>query len=130
MIVTFIKKIWREPLVHFLLIGAALFVFYEQTREPVRMVFKALAVSSLLVLAGCGWMAEQALDHAAGFPASDVILDVKETSDEYEQEKHEERVEELNKDYEEFLRSRDAVGTEDEATEQSVVIQQQNDNND
>ena len=31
---TFIKKIWREPLVHFLLIGAALFVFYEQTREP------------------------------------------------------------------------------------------------
>jgi hypothetical protein len=31
--VTFIRKLWREPLVHFLLIGAALFVFYDQTRE-------------------------------------------------------------------------------------------------
>ena len=30
---TFIRKLWREPLVHFLLIGAALFVFYDQTRE-------------------------------------------------------------------------------------------------
>ena len=28
-----IKKLWREPLVHFLLIGAALFVFYDLTRE-------------------------------------------------------------------------------------------------
>ena len=32
--VTSISKVWREPLVHFLLIGAALFVFYDQTREP------------------------------------------------------------------------------------------------
>jgi hypothetical protein len=31
--VTFIRRVWREPLVHFLLIGAALFVFYDQTRE-------------------------------------------------------------------------------------------------
>ena len=30
---TFFRKLWREPLVHFLLIGAALFVFYDQTRE-------------------------------------------------------------------------------------------------
>ena len=30
---TFIRRVWREPLLHFLLIGAALFVFYEQTRE-------------------------------------------------------------------------------------------------
>jgi len=28
-----IKNLWREPLVHFLLIGAALFVFYDLTRE-------------------------------------------------------------------------------------------------
>ena len=32
--VTSIKKVLREPLLHFLLIGAALFVIYEQTREP------------------------------------------------------------------------------------------------
>jgi len=31
--VTLIRRVWREPLLHFLLIGAALFVFYEQTRE-------------------------------------------------------------------------------------------------
>ena len=31
---TSIKKVLREPLLHFLLIGAALFVIYEQTREP------------------------------------------------------------------------------------------------
>ena len=30
---TLIRRVWREPLLHFLLIGAALFVFYEQTRE-------------------------------------------------------------------------------------------------
>jgi hypothetical protein len=28
-----IKHLWREPLVHFLLIGAALFLFYDLTRE-------------------------------------------------------------------------------------------------
>ena len=30
---TLIRRVWREPLLHFLLIGVALFVFYEQTRE-------------------------------------------------------------------------------------------------
>jgi len=28
-----ISRLWREPLLHFLLIGLALFVFYDQTRE-------------------------------------------------------------------------------------------------
>ncbi len=28
-----IKRLWREPLVHFLLIGAALFSFYGITRD-------------------------------------------------------------------------------------------------
>ncbi|MCK4837736.1 MAG: peptidyl-prolyl cis-trans isomerase [Desulfobulbaceae bacterium] len=28
-----VKKLWREPLIHFLLIGAALFVFYGLTRD-------------------------------------------------------------------------------------------------
>jgi len=28
-----IKHLWREPLLHFLLIGVALFVFYDLTRE-------------------------------------------------------------------------------------------------
>jgi hypothetical protein len=28
-----IKRLWREPLVHFLLIGAAIFMFYGLTRD-------------------------------------------------------------------------------------------------
>lgn len=38
--------------------------------------------------------------------------DVKKTSDEYKQEKHEERVEELNREYEEFLRSQETAETD------------------
>lgn len=94
------------------------------------MVLKATIFSSLFLLAGCGWMGGQVLDNVAGMPASDVISDVKKTSGEYGQEKHEERVEELNREYEEFLRSRDTFGTEEEEAEQSVVIQQPNDNSD
>ena len=48
--------------------------------------------------------------------------DVKETSDKYEQEKHEERVEELNQEYEEFLKSPGKPGTDDDESEQSIVI--------
>jgi hypothetical protein len=48
--------------------------------------------------------------------------DVKKTSDEYEQEKHEERVDELNREYEEFLRSKDEVNTKDEEPAESIVI--------
>ena len=48
--------------------------------------------------------------------------DVKETSDEYEQEKHEERVDQLNKEYEEFLKSQDAAGGDDAESDQSIVI--------
>jgi len=32
--VTLLRKLWREPLLHFLLIGIALFAVYEQIREP------------------------------------------------------------------------------------------------
>jgi len=94
------------------------------------MVFRAIVVSGLLGLAGCGWMAGGVLDQVAGIPVSDVISDVKTTSDEYAQEKHEERVDELSQDYEEFLRSRDTIEGAEKEAEQSIVIQQQNDNND
>jgi hypothetical protein len=44
--VTFIKKLIREPLLHFLLIGAALFVVYEQNREPGREAPNRIVISS------------------------------------------------------------------------------------
>ena len=43
---TFIKKLIREPLLHFLLIGAALFVVYEQNREPGREAPNRIVISS------------------------------------------------------------------------------------
>ena len=94
------------------------------------IVLKTAIVSGPLLLAGCGWMGGALIDNAAGIPVSDMISDVKETADEYGQEKQEERVDELSREYEEFLRSRDTVVTQENATEQSVVIQQQDDSND
>jgi len=41
-----IKSLWREPLVHFLLIGAALFLFYDLTREQGSEAPKRIMVSS------------------------------------------------------------------------------------
>lgn len=41
-----IKNLWREPLVHFLLIGAALFVFYGATREVASEAPNRIVVSS------------------------------------------------------------------------------------
>ncbi len=92
--------------------------------------FKALFGLSFFFLASCSWTRDQVVDHAAGFPASHVISDVKSTSDEYKQEKHEERVEELNSDYEAFLRSQETVAAGEEAAEQSVIIKQENNEND
>ncbi len=41
-----IKKLWREPLVHFLLIGAAMFLFYDLTREQSSEAPNRIVVSS------------------------------------------------------------------------------------
>ncbi len=40
-----IKTLWREPLLHFLLIGAALFVYYDLARVGVSAERPSLAVS-------------------------------------------------------------------------------------
>ena len=58
---TFIRKLWREPLVHFLLIGAALFVFYDQTREqgseaPNRIVMSSGQVEQIAANFKRTWM--------------------------------------------------------------------------
>ena len=78
-----------------------------------------------LLLSSCSWI----VDEAAGFPASHVISGVKETSSEIKEEKHNERVEELNREYEEFLRSRDAPPGNQAEKEQSIVIKQNDDEN-
>ena len=90
----------------------------------------ALIISFLpiyvLMLGGCVWVAEQVVDNAAGFPATELAADIKKTSDDYEEKKHEERVEGLNKEYDEFLRSKEAAVDSDEGAEQSVVIMHDN----
>ena len=58
---TLIRRVWREPLVHFLLIGAALFVFYDQTREqgseaPNRIVMSSGQVEQLAANFKRTWM--------------------------------------------------------------------------
>ena len=45
-----IKRLWREPLVHFLLIGVALFVFYDLTREVSSEALNRTVVNSGHVL--------------------------------------------------------------------------------
>ena len=55
---------------------------------------------------------------------------MKKTSDEYEEERHRERVEELSKDYEEFLRSQETLSDSEETAEQSVIIKRDRDYND
>ena len=56
-----IKNLWREPLVHFLLIGAALFLFYDLTREqgseaPNRIVVNSGQVEQLAANFKRTWM--------------------------------------------------------------------------
>ena len=57
----------------------------------------------------------------------DLVSDVRKTSAEIKEEKHEESVEELNKEYEEFLRSREAADDNQETAEQSIVIRRERD---
>jgi len=59
------KRFWREPLVHFLVIGAALFVFYDLTREqgseaPNRIVVSSGQVEQLAANFERTWMREPA----------------------------------------------------------------------
>ena len=68
---------------------------------------------SIALLSGCAPWVNDAIH---------LTRDVKNTSDKYEQEKHEERVEVLNQEYEEFLKSPGKPGTDDEESEQSIVI--------
>ncbi len=90
-----------------------------------RYALKFATISFCLVLTGCTWLTEQVVDHKAGFPASEIASDVKKTSDEYEEEKHRERVEELSRDYEEFLRSQETLGDSEDTAQQSVIIKRE-----
>ena len=80
-----------------------------------RITAATLSGLSIVLLSGC-----------AELSAMYVARDMKKTSDEHEQVKHEERVEEFNKEYEEILKSREKAGTDDEESEQSIVIMKDN----
>jgi len=77
-----------------------------------RIAAATLSGLSIILLSGCIGLFESVY----------VARDAKKTSDEYEQEKHEERVEDLNKEYEEFVKSQGEAGADDEESEQSIVI--------
>ena len=90
-----------------------------------KTAIRASICLACFLLASCAMF----VDHAAGFPASHVISDVKDTSDEIKEEEHNERVEELNREYEEFLRSREATSASQDKAQQSIVIKQDQDEN-
>ena len=86
----------------------------------VRTAFNVTVCLACVLLVGCSW----AVDQAAGFPASHVIKDVKKTSVEIKEEEHQERVEEIDKEFAEYLRSRDTADDSQEEAEESVVIKE------
>jgi hypothetical protein len=77
---------------------------------------------AFLLLVGCATFRDSAIDQAAGLPASSLMRDIKETADDDEEQRQDERAEELSSEYEEFLRSREAVDASQETAEQSVII--------
>lgn len=92
-----------------------------------RAVLRLFVCLGCSLFASCATVRDSVVDHVAGFPASHVISDAKSTSDEYDKEQQKKRVEELNQEYEEFLRSRDTDDAPPES-KQSVIIRQ-NDGN-
>ncbi len=75
-----------------------------------------------LTLAGCGWVAKNKANNKAGVRVSEVVWDMKKTSDKHKQEEHEQRVEELESEYEEFVRSKEEIDTDDNDEERSIMI--------
>ena len=75
-----------------------------------------------LTLVGCGWVAMNKADNKAGAPVSDVVWDVKKTSDKHKQEEHEQRVKELESEYEEFVRSKDEIDKDEDDEQRSIMI--------
>lgn len=74
------------------------------TSKPLSTI---LACHIIVLLSGCSVVRDWIVDDVAGLPASDLIEDVRSTSAEYEEDQHEKRVEELNSDYEDFVRSKE-----------------------
>jgi hypothetical protein len=76
-----IKRLWREPLVHFLLIGAALFLFYGLTREqgseaPNRIVVNSGQVEQLAANFKRTWMRPPTEDEVAALVENHVREEV------------------------------------------------------
>ena len=62
----------------------------------------------MALLVGCSVVRDTLINSAVGFPAAHVVRDVRSTSAEYEEKQHKKRVEELNREYEKFVRSGEA----------------------
>ena len=77
-----------------------------------RIAAATVSALSIVLFSGCTGILEAAY----------VARDMKKASNEYEQEQHEERVDKLNRDYEEFRNSQDKVEGDDEAPDRSIVM--------
>ena len=73
-------------------------------------------------LTGCTGLAESFIDHKADFPATHVVKDFKKTSDEYDDVKQQERVDELSSDYDAFLESQESDAGEGTQEQRSVIM--------
>ena len=76
-----IKHLWREPLVHFLLIGAALFVLFDMTQEqggeaPNRIVVSSGQVEQLAAQFKRTWMRPPTQDELAALVENHVREEV------------------------------------------------------
>ncbi|MEM1438242.1 MAG: hypothetical protein AAF545_05880 [Pseudomonadota bacterium] len=84
--------------------------------------------AAVLVLAstGCTWVTEQVVDNVVGVPASDLVRDVKKTSDEYDEDSQQQRTDELQRDYEDFSQP-SKNETNDDAVKSIVVTEDEDD---
>ena len=85
-----------------------------------RKLFGIALCLGCVSLVGCSVVRDSVVDQAAGFPASHVISDVASTSSEYREERRQERVDELDREYQEFIRSRETG--EAPAEQQSIML--------
>ncbi len=89
-----------------------------------RIVAVGLIGLSMALLTSCAGLRVTFIERPGGYPASQAARDRELMSEEYErkkQEKHEERVDELSRAYEEFLKSQGTIVPPAEEAEQSAV---------
>jgi hypothetical protein len=76
------------------------------------LIIRVSACLLLTLLAGCSFVQDTIINSVVGFPATHAVRDVHSTSAEYEEEQHQMRVDELSRDYEAFVQSKEGCTVE------------------